>query len=169
MASYWIGLGFFYTTGQISWRFPVAGQCIFTFAMWVVLPNTRRVRVQPYTDIRLAGMIAFRVPESPRWLASKGRHAEAIAVLAALDGVDVYDPKVQQTWRGIVDSIRHSAGEFAIKELITGGKGQHLRRTLLGMASQWFQQISGIKWVSLLSSTCCGFGLCTNRGVLQIS
>lgn len=33
MVSYWIGLGFFYTSGQISWRFPVTAQCIFTFAM----------------------------------------------------------------------------------------------------------------------------------------
>ena len=33
MCSYWIGLAFYYTDGQISWRFPVAFQCIFTFAM----------------------------------------------------------------------------------------------------------------------------------------
>lgn len=38
MVSYWIGLAFFYTTGQISWRFPVAFQCVFTFAMYVPRP-----------------------------------------------------------------------------------------------------------------------------------
>lgn len=92
-------------------------------------------------------MWIFRVPESPRWLASKGRHAECLAVLAALEGTTVDDPHVQKTWRGIVDAIRHSAGEFAIKELFSHGKSQHFRRTLLGMAAQCFQQISGIKSV----------------------
>lgn len=33
MTSYWIDLAFFYTSGQISWRFPLAFQCIFTFTM----------------------------------------------------------------------------------------------------------------------------------------
>jgi MFS family permease len=35
MTSYWIGLAFYYTTGQIAWRFPVTFQCVFTFAMYV--------------------------------------------------------------------------------------------------------------------------------------
>jgi MFS family permease len=33
MVSYWIGLAFYYTSGQIAWRFPVTFQCVFTFAM----------------------------------------------------------------------------------------------------------------------------------------
>jgi MFS family permease len=33
MCSYWVGLAFYYTSGQISWRFPVTFQCVFTFAM----------------------------------------------------------------------------------------------------------------------------------------
>lgn len=35
MTSYWIGLAFYYTDGQIAWRFPVTFQCVFTFAMSV--------------------------------------------------------------------------------------------------------------------------------------
>ena len=35
MVSYWIGLAFYYTSGQIAWRFPVTFQCVFTFAMYV--------------------------------------------------------------------------------------------------------------------------------------
>jgi hypothetical protein len=38
MISYWVGLGFYYTSGQIAWRFPVTFQCVFTFAMYVPLP-----------------------------------------------------------------------------------------------------------------------------------
>jgi MFS family permease len=38
MVSYWIGLAFYYTSGQIAWRFPVTFQCVFTFAMYVTFP-----------------------------------------------------------------------------------------------------------------------------------
>jgi hypothetical protein len=86
--------------------------------------------------LRVGGMIFLRVPESPRWLVAKGRHAEALAVLAALDGTSVTDPLVQKTWRGIVDAVRHSAGDFAIKELFTHGRSQHFRRTMLGVGAQ---------------------------------
>jgi MFS family permease len=33
MCSYWVGLGFYYTTGDIQWRFPIAFQSIFTIIM----------------------------------------------------------------------------------------------------------------------------------------
>jgi hypothetical protein len=82
----------------------------------------------------------FRLPESPRWLASKGRHAETLAVLAALEGKPVDDPQVLKTWQGIVDAVSQSAGDFALKELFTHGKSQHFRRTLLGVLAQCFQQ-----------------------------
>lgn len=132
MVSYWIGLAFYYTSGQIAWRFPVTFQCVFTFAMCVLFP--RQVNMKLIT--RVGGMIFLRVPESPRWLVAKGRHAEALAVLAALDGTSVTDPLVQKTWRGIVDAVRHSAGDFAIKELFTHGRSQHFRRTMLGVGAQ---------------------------------
>jgi MFS family permease len=33
MCSYWVGLGFYYTSGDIQWRFPIAFQAIFTIIM----------------------------------------------------------------------------------------------------------------------------------------
>lgn len=126
MTSYWIGLAFYYTEGQIAWRFPVTFQSVFTFAM-------------------LGAMYFCKSPESPRWLASKGRHAEAIAVLAALQNAPVDDPEVLRTWTGIVELNAQSVGDFAIKELVTHGRTQHFRRTLLGILAQAFQQLSGIK------------------------
>jgi len=38
MFSYWVGLGFYYTSGDIQWRFPIAFQAVFTIIMvsvWV--------------------------------------------------------------------------------------------------------------------------------------
>lgn len=78
-------------------------------------------------------MWAFRCPESPRWLAAKGRHAEAIAVLAALQNSPVDDPEVLRTWTGIVELNAQSVGDFAIKELWSHGTTQHFRRTMLGI------------------------------------
>lgn len=90
-------------------------------------------------------MWGFRSPESPRWLAAKGRHAESIAVLAALQNAPVDDPEVLRTWTGIVELNAQSVGDFAIKELGTHGTTQHFRRTMLGVLAQAFQQLSGIK------------------------
>jgi hypothetical protein len=96
---------------------------------------------------------AFRLPESPRWLASKGRHAESLAVLAALDDKPVDDREVLQTWHGICDAVAaEEEGGFSFKMLFQNGKQQHFRRTLLGILAQCFQQISGIKWVHTLLS-----------------
>jgi len=42
MCSYWVGLGFYYTSGDIQWRFPIAFQAIFTIIM--VSPQTTVLR-----------------------------------------------------------------------------------------------------------------------------
>lgn len=94
---------------------------------------------------RLICMWVFRMPESPRWLVGRGRHAEAIAVLAYLDDVPVDNAEVLETWKAIVDSASQSVGDFALGELLHHGRMQHFRRTSLGFLVQCFQQISGCK------------------------
>ena len=88
----------------------------------------------------------FRLPESPRWLAAKGKNAEALAVLAALADTDVEDREVLRTFHGICDAVatEQSTG-LSFKVLTSHGKGQYFRRTMLGVLAQCFQQISGIK------------------------
>lgn len=126
MISYWINVGFYFVNNSACWRFPLAFQIVFAVIM-------------------IACIYGFRLPDSPRWLVAKGRYAEAIAVLAALDNTSVDDPEVRQTFHGILDAVTQEAqGTFSIKELLSNGKSQHLRRTLLGAAAQCFQQIGGI-------------------------
>ncbi|KAK4689328.1 vacuolar iron transporter family protein, partial [Tremellales sp. Uapishka_1] len=130
MTSYWVDLGFYFTSGSISWRFPIALQILFALFM-------------------IAAMWGFRLPESPRWLVAKGKHAESLAVLAALAGTSVDDKKVLQTWHGICNAVAlETEGGFKFANLTTHGKGQNFRRTLLGVLAQCFQQISGINLIT---------------------
>ncbi|WVR03675.1 hypothetical protein IAU60_000670 [Kwoniella sp. DSM 27419] len=142
MLSYWIDLGFYYTSGTIAWRFPVAIQILFAASMVFCL-------------------YVFKLPESPRWLASKGKYSEALAVLAALEGTSVDDKEVINTFNGICDAVaneEHSGATFG--DLFTRGKSQHLRRMLLGVVAQCFQQICGINLITYyLTSVLTGLGL----------
>ncbi|WVQ78647.1 hypothetical protein IAT38_000734 [Cryptococcus sp. DSM 104549] len=142
MISYWVDLGFFFTTGSISWRFPIAFQIIFIIVMIVC-------------------MYFFRLPESPRWLAAKGKFPEAVAVLAALDNTAVDDPQVINTFNGICDAIAaEHVGEFSFGEMFTHGRTQNFRRAMLGILAQCFQQICGINLITYyLTSVLTGLGL----------
>jgi hypothetical protein len=88
----------------------------------------------------------YRAPESPRWLAKVGRHDECLATLAALENTTVEDEQVLRTYRGILGVLAaEQQGGFSFRELTTHGKSQNFRRTAIGMLSQCFQQITGIK------------------------
>lgn len=107
------------------WRFPIAFQCVF--AIIVIALTTR-------------------LPESPRWLLTKDRQDDAIVVLSALAGKPTDDAEIIQESQVILDSIKASGGfghSTPFSALLTGGKSQHLRRTLLGASSQFMQQLSG--------------------------
>jgi hypothetical protein len=39
MLSYWIDLGFYFTTGGIAWRFPVALQMVFAIVMIALMAS----------------------------------------------------------------------------------------------------------------------------------
>jgi len=64
MCSYWVGLGFYYTTGDIQWRFPIAFQSIFTIIMYVHLAlfNPADGKAWLHVDLAIA-----RISSMARW------------------------------------------------------------------------------------------------------
>lgn len=142
MISYWVNLGCYFIDNDAAWRFPMAFQIFFAIVM-------------------IACMYGFKLPDSPRWLVSKGRYAEAVAVLAALDNTSIDDPEVRRTFHGIIDAaMQESKAAFSVRELLTHGKSQHFRRTLLGFLAQMFQQISGINLITYyLTTVLAGMGM----------
>ncbi|KAL9064829.1 MAG: hypothetical protein Q9161_008613, partial [Pseudevernia consocians] len=126
LVAYWIDYGASYGSPDLSWRFPIAFQIVFAL-------------------ILVLGMIWL--PESPRWLLTRERYEEGETVIAALRGLERDDKETQLQKQIIMDSIRASgyAGRKGtpLKAVFSGGKTQHFRRMMLGVSSQFMQQVGG--------------------------
>ena len=99
-------------------------------------------------------------PESPRWLAGRGRWEEARISLARLRGLK-HDPTnalVNDDFKEMETSIleQHSAGQGTWMECFTGqpsGIPRLVYRTALGCALQFFQQWTGVNYFFYVRST----------------
>jgi MFS family permease len=82
--AYWIDFGASYGPPDLVWRFPIAFQIVFGF-------------------IIIIGM--YFLPDSPRYLISKGKVHEGEYVLAALAGKEIDDRETQLQKQLVIESI----------------------------------------------------------------
>ncbi|OAG10399.1 general substrate transporter [Paraphaeosphaeria sporulosa] len=136
MMSNWVTYGFSFVdngNSSVAWRLPLVLQFIFIFILYATVPW---------------------LPESPRWLMSKGKVDEAEQVLAAVEGTDVNDPWLITQSKDIQWAVQYEK-ENAVRwrDLLLGRSGGQagthtFRRLILGMGTQAMQQLSGINVTS---------------------
>jgi sugar porter (SP) family MFS transporter len=85
-------------------------------------------------------LLLVLVPESPRWLLSKGREQSALAVLTQVHG----SAAAQRELADIQASLVSKSRRFALRELLTGRLRQML---IFGFGIAFFQQATGINAV----------------------
>ncbi|KAG1740225.1 uncharacterized protein EDB91DRAFT_1053442 [Suillus paluster] len=120
---------FFVNWSSAQWRVPIALQLVFEIIM-----------------VTCIGLL----PESPRWLVKRGRNAEAMAVISAMEDKPPSDPEVRRTYHGIREAVAvETSSQGLLRELTTGGRSQNLRRTVTAMVCQMMQQLTGINLVTL--------------------
>ncbi len=122
--SNWITFGFSYVPGPVAWRIPLALQFIFIVILYATVPW---------------------LPESPRWLVSKGKFTEAEQILADVEGTEIEDPYVQTELEEIKFANdyekEHSVRIFdLLRGKVAANDPCTLRRLLLGMG-RLLQQI----------------------------
>ncbi|QRV89527.1 Sugar (and other) transporter [Ceratobasidium sp. AG-Ba] len=135
LITFGIMVSFFVKTSSAQWRAPIALQIVFALVM-------------------IFG-IGF-LPDSPRWLVNQGRHAEAIAVISALEDKPHTHPDVQRTFLAIREAAHaentasgdNTSNKLQLGELLHGGRSQNFRRATLGVVIQAFQQITGINLIT---------------------
>ncbi|KAJ5798532.1 Sugar transporter STL1 [Penicillium pulvis] len=122
--AYWIDFGASYGPPGLTWRFPIAFQIVFGLVIVV-------------------GM--YFLPDSPRYLISRGKVHEGEYALAALAGCEIEDQETQLQKQLVIESIEAAgvAEGAGYRDLLTGGRTQHFRRMLIGSSSQIAQQLSG--------------------------
>jgi MFS family permease len=123
--AYWIDFGFSFIEGPASWRTPIAIQLIFAIAVV---------------------FIVWGLPESPRWLAKRGRMDEALEVICAVNDLPVDDPYVISEMESIRQVLALEQNEQAKSWTSVFKKDILQTRKRVGLA--WFglfmNQLSGI-------------------------
>lgn len=82
--AYWIDYGAHFGPANLVWRFPIAFQIVFGIVI-------------------IGGMAVL--PDSPRYLISRGKMEQGVTVLAALSGREIDDDETQQQKQLVLDSI----------------------------------------------------------------
>ncbi|KAI9319391.1 general substrate transporter [Dichotomocladium elegans] len=128
--AYWLEFGLYFVGGDFAWRFPLAFQMFFAIILFIG---------------------SFFLPESPRWLQSRGYEEDCKVVLARLyTDEDTTHPRCIAEWEEIRDGIEleRREGIHSYKELFKKGRLNNRYRVLLGMGGQIMQQFGGINVIS---------------------
>lgn len=96
-------------------------------------------------------MLVWGLPESPRWLANRGREQEAVEVLCAVFDRQPNDPFIVEQILEIREavSVERHAGAQKISGLFKDDRVKTRRRVILAWFMLFMNQLSGINIVSL--------------------
>ncbi|KAI8387303.1 general substrate transporter [Blakeslea trispora] len=123
MVAFWVGAGTQYLDSNASWQIPLG------------------IQIVPAAVLLVGAMF---LPFSPRWLVNKGRNEEALGVLARLhSNGDKTAPHVVAEYEEIVAQVEHER-TVSVSSYLELFKGNLLRRLILGVVIQIFQQFTGI-------------------------
>jgi sugar porter (SP) family MFS transporter len=112
--------------GENSWRYMLAVPAIFGIAYLIFLITS--------------------LPESPRWLLSKNRKAEAVIVMDKIGGQDLIDDELPEMEK--ILSIEKGKEKIRFGEIFKGKTGKIV---LIGTLIAAFQQITGINAVIMFA------------------
>ncbi|KAF8444568.1 general substrate transporter [Boletus edulis BED1] len=129
----WVGVGTYYSSNMsFQWRFPLALQCVCPLALLCCSPW---------------------VPESPRWLLMRGRHAESWDIVSKLhvDTHDLASPEserydfAQREFHQMVKQVEMDSQAWAagggIRQIFT--RPSYRKRMWMGFFTQYAAQATG--------------------------
>lgn len=112
--------------GSVAWRTPIAIQLVFAISVTIIV---------------------WGLPESPRWLAQRGREREAVEVLCAVHDLQPDDPYIVGEIEAIRAAIEIEHGSQKISSLFKSDILQTRRRVILAWFGLFMNQWSGINLV----------------------